>query len=161
MPTATSQKLTITPLTAPLTDMRPLWVGGLIAPLAALVVFFLALLLLSVSKNGWVLGTHDWEAGVMSAFVFVLPMSYLATWLLGMPYIYLLRRKSQLSTLRVCTAAILFGVIAMWVFQLIGKNGLLTWVYLIHGALIGASFALRVALCICWINEIPMKKETE
>lgn len=131
--------------------MRPLWVGGLIAPLVAPVVFFLALLLWSVTQSGVALGTQGWEAGAVSALVFVLPVSYLATWLLGMPYLYWLQRKSRLSTLRVCAVAIVFGVIAMWVFQFIGKNRQLEPMHLLHGALIGAVLAVCVALPLCWI----------
>ncbi len=131
--------------------MRPLWVGGLIAPLAAPVAFFLVLLVLSVTRSGWAPGTQDWEAGVMAAVAFVLPVSYFATWLLGMPCLYWLQRKSQLSTFRVCTLAILFGMIAMWAFQLIGANGQLDLAHVFYGGLIGAALAVCVALLLCWV----------
>jgi hypothetical protein len=131
--------------------MRPLWVGGLIAPLFAPVVFFLAVMLWSGATNGVPLGTHSREAGVASAVIFVLPMSYLATWLLGLPCLYWLQRKSQLSTLRVCTMAIVFGVIATWILQFIGRIGPLNGTLLLHGALIGGCLALCVGLPLCWI----------
>lgn len=140
--------------------MRPLWVGGLIAPFAAPIVFFLVLLLLSVAKDGWVLGMQSWETGIVSAVVFVLPVSYLATWFLGMPYIYWLRQKSRLSMLRVCTVAVVFGAVSMWVFQAFGKNGSVTWVQLIQGALIGALLAVCVALPLCWIVGIPTRTDS-
>jgi hypothetical protein len=141
--------------------MRPLWIGGLIAPLAAPVAFDLALLLLSVAKDGWMLGTHDWAAGVLAALVFVLPVSYLTTWLLGMPYIYWLQRKSRLSWLHVCMGAVCSGVISMLVFQTIAKSGPLTMATLTIGALLGAVLAVCVALAFCWLVRVPMSAETK
>lgn len=131
--------------------MRPLWIGGVVAPLVAPLAFFLAVLLWSVTKGGVKVGAQGWKAGVASALIFVLPMSYLATWLLGMPYLYWLQRKSRLSMLRVCTVAVVFGVLATWVFQFIGRIGALSPVLLLHGAVIGGALALCVALPLCWI----------
>jgi len=141
--------------------MRPMWLGGLIAPLAAPIAFALILLLFGVTKDGWGLGTHDWQAGVVTAVIFVLPVSYLTTWLLGMPYIYWLRRKLQLSILRVSIGAACSGVIGMWVFQEIGKNGALNVSALIYGALMGAVLAISVALTFCWIVRVPVSAETK
>lgn len=131
--------------------MRPLWIGGVVAPLVAPLAFFLAVTLWSVTKDGLTVGSQGWEAGVASAVIFVLPMSYLATWLLGMPYLYYLQRKSRLSMLRVCTGAIMFGVLATSLFQFVGRDGSLGPVLLLHGALIGGGLALCVALPLCWI----------
>jgi hypothetical protein len=131
--------------------MRPLWLGGIIAPVFAPLMFFLVVLLWSVATGGVAAGLHDWQAGVSSAVIFVLPMSYLATWLIGMPYLYWLQRKSQLYTLRVCAVAIASGVITTWVFQFIGRVAPLNWIVLSYGALIGGALAVCVALPICWI----------
>ena len=135
--------------------MRPIWIGGLIAPLAAPILFFFALLFFSVTKDGLTAGLQSWQAGVAASLIFVLPVSYATMWALGMPYIYWLQRKSRLSMLRICVAAIVLGAFGVWVFQQIGKSGPLDVAQLMHGALIGAGLAFSVALVFCWIVKVP------
>ena len=90
-----------------------------------------------------------------AALIFVLPVSYATMWVLGMPYIYWLQRKSRLSMPRICIAAVVLGAIGIWVFQEIGKSGPLDLAHLMHGALIGAALAFSVALVFCWIVKVP------
>ena len=141
--------------------MRSIPVACLIAPLAAPVAFFLALLMMSVAKDGWVVGTQDWQVGMLSAAIFVLPVSYLATWLLGMPYIYWLRRRLSLSTPRVCAGAICCGVFGMWLFQEIDRGGSLDLATFLYGAALGAALAVCVATMLCWMARIPLSAGTK
>lgn len=144
-----------------LTSMRPIWIGGLLAPLAAPLAFFFVMIALSVVKDGVAIGIHDWQAGILFVMVFILPASYLAMWVFGIPYIYWLRSIWRLSILNVSTGALLFGVIAAWVFQWIGKADPLDMVALGHGALFGAPLSLCVALAFCWIVRVPMSSSVK
>lgn len=141
--------------------MRSIWIGGLIAPLAAPIAFNFFVLALSVAKDGWVIGTHDWPAGLAAAFIFVLPVSYLTTWLLGMPYIYWLQRKFRLSIPSVCAWAACCGAIGTWVVQKIGKSSALNMETFAQGGLFGAALAVSVALTFCWLARVPMSAQTK
>lgn len=134
--------------------MRSILLGGLIAPLAAPVIFFLGTSLISVFRDGPVVGLHDWQAGLLLVMVFVLPVSYLATWVLGVPYIFWLRSRSRLTATHVCAGAVVFGVISAWVYQCIGKVGPLQMEHLAWGALFGAGLALCVAMAFCLVTGI-------
>ncbi len=141
--------------------MRSIWIGGLIAPLAAPIAFNVFVFALSVAKDGWVIGTHDWPAGIAAALVFVLPVSYLVTWLLGMPYIYWLQRNFRLSIPTVCTGAACCGAIGTWLIQKLGKNSTLNVETFALGTLFGAILAVCVALTFCWLARVPMSAETK
>jgi len=132
--------------------MRPILLGGVIAPLAAPVVFFLGLLLISTFHDGAVVGLQDWQALLLAATVFVLPVSYLATWIFGVPYIAWLQSRARLTTLNVCVGAVMFGVISAWVYQWIGKAEPLQMSSLAFGALLGAGLALPVAVAFCAVT---------
>lgn len=137
--------------------MRSILFGGVIAPLAAPIIFFLGVLLVSTLHDGPVAGLHDWQAALLAAVVFVLPASYLVTWILGVPYIFWLRSRSRLTTLNVCVGAVIFGVIGAWGYQWIGKAESLQMGSLALGALLGAGLALSVAITFCAVKGIPLK----
>jgi len=134
--------------------MRSILLGGVIAPLAAPVAFFLGMSLISVFRDGPVAGLHDWQAGLLAVMVFVLPASYLATWVFGVPYIFWLRSRSRLTATHVCMGAVIFGIISAWVYQYIGKVGPLQVEHLARSALFGAGLALCVAIAFCVVTGI-------
>jgi hypothetical protein len=136
-------------------------VGGLLAPLVAPLAFFCVMMVLSVVRDGAALGLHNWQAGILFVTVFILPVSYVAMWVVGIPYIYWLRSICHLSILNVSMGALVFGVIAAWIFQWIGKANPLDMVALGHGALFGAPLSLSVALAFCWIVGVPVSKNAE
>lgn len=139
--------------------MRSIFAACLIAPLAAPIAFVFYVILASVSEDGWTIGTQDWQAAAVASGLFVLPVSYLATWILGFPYIYWLRRKLSLSLVPVCAGAICCGIVTMWVLQNIAGNALLNLATFARGSLIGSLFAICVALVFCWIARVPVFKK--
>lgn len=144
--------------------MRPIkacspWVGGLIAPLAAPIVFFCVVLVIAIFKNGLAAGMHDWKQGLGLITLFTLPVSYLATWILGFPYIHWLRATSRFSKGNVIIGAMGIGVISAWTFQLIGSAGTISVPRLALGAVIGAALSFCVAVTFCWIVRGSLEKK--
>ncbi len=135
--------------------MRSIWMGGLIAPLVAPLIFFFAIMVMAISKDGWGAGMHDWAQGLGLVAIITLPISYLATWCFGVPYIYWLRSISRLSRYNVCFGSLIIGVLSAWAFQLIIKVGRLDALALLLGAIIGMALSLAVALVFCWVARIP------
>ncbi|WP_140654330.1 hypothetical protein [Rhodanobacter glycinis] len=139
--------------------MRSFWFGCLIAPLAASLIFLLGTLAVSVIHDGTTVGLHDWQAALAAVTVFVLPMSYLATWILGVPFILWLRSSSHLTRMNICLGAVGVGVIAMLMLQLMAKVGPLHLQQVAFGALVSAGLALCVALTFCWIAKVPFASD--
>ena len=141
--------------------MRSIILGGLVAPFAAPVLFFLGLMLASVIHDGLAIGLQDWQAGALAALVLILPVSYLATWLFGIPYIIWLRSRSRLTATYVCAGAIFFGVVSARVCQWIGSADASRVSNLALGVLLGSGLALCVALAFCAIagTSIRAKKD--
>lgn len=136
--------------------MRSILLGGVIAPLAAPLIFLLGTLVVSIVHDGPAVGLHDWQAALALVAVFVLPVSYLATWVLGVPYIYWLRSTSRLTTMNVCVGAVIFGVVSAWTYQWFGKAGALQIGHLALGALLGVGLALCVAIAFCGVVGTPL-----
>ena len=136
-------------------DMRSFWIGSLVAPLAAPLALFCVVLVISVANDGLVVGLHDWTQGLGLTVLFTLPVSYLATWVLGLPYICWLRSSSHLSKWNVCLGAIGIGVTSTLAWELIAKVGPLRLEQMVFGALISAGLSLCVALAFCWVVRVP------
>jgi hypothetical protein len=137
--------------------MRPIWIGGLIAPLAVPLVIFFATNIFIVASDGWSAGAYDLKPVVGLIGLLMLSVSYLATWLLGVPYILWLRSKSRLTRRNVSLGAVLLGVVSIWVIQLIGVVGTLRIQALGFGAIIGAVLGFCVAVSFCWIVQVPRR----
>ncbi len=138
--------------------MRSILLGGLIAPLAAPLIFFLGTLATSVAHDGAAVGLHDWQAALIAAAVFVLPVSYLVTWIVGVPFILWLKARARLTTVSVCVGAIILGAISAWVYQWIGKAVPLQAEHLAIGGLLGAGLAFCVAIAFCAVVGTPSQK---
>jgi len=140
--------------------MRSILLSGIIAPLAAPALFFLSILLIGVFHDGPAAGLRDWNVALLLAMVFVLPVSYLATWAFGVPYIFWLRSRSRLTTLNVCSGALVLGVASAWAYQWIGKAESLQMPQLAFGAALGAGLALCVAITFCVLAGTSSKGTT-
>ncbi|MEO7067918.1 MAG: hypothetical protein ABI114_13470 [Rhodanobacter sp.] len=123
--------------------------------MAAPLAFFCAVLVIGVAKDGPVAGLHDWAQGLGLIVLFILPASYLATWVLGLPYICWLRSSSHLSKWNVCLGAVVIGVTSTLVWELIANVGPLRPEQMAFGALISSGLSLCVALAFCWIVRVP------
>jgi hypothetical protein len=132
-----------------------MWLGGLIAPLAAPLALFCVVLIVSLVKEGPAAGMHDWAQGLSLVTLFTLPVSYLATWVLGLPYILWLRSSVRLSKWNVCLGAVGIGVVSAFIWQFFFKVGALLVEQMAFGALLSAGLALCVAWTFCWIVGVP------
>ena len=129
---------------------RPLWLGGLIAPLTGPVLFSLGLFIwLGISAG--LSGLGDWYGILFVPFILGLPPSYAATWLFGMPYVLWLRRIGRLSAMTVCIGAMLAGGVTYWLMEKISHEDRSTPTMLI-GLAAGSVFGLAAALVFCWIT---------
>ena len=135
--------------------MRSLWLGGIIAPLAAPLAFFLVMLIISIGGNRASEDVHLWLPALGLITVFTLPVSYLATWILGMPFIYWLRSSSRLTIWNICLGAVGIAVIGTLIWELAVKYRPLHLEQVAFGALVSAGLALCVALTFCWIVKVP------
>jgi hypothetical protein len=129
---------------------RPLWLGGLIAPLAGPLLIFIWMVSGLAIKEG----THrleDWGLGLVAVAVFVMPLSYAGMWLLGMPYVLWLRRVGRLSALNICIGSVVTGSATFVCFsfvskpELFGASALLVWIG------VGAAFGLLTGIAFCWV----------
>lgn len=88
---------------------RSVWLGALVGPLVASVGYLAVMMLLPDS-------TPKDERSVEAAFValvaFLLPVSYLASFIFGMPLVYILRRYQKLSFWPVVLLAAPLGTLA-------------------------------------------------
>ena len=135
-------------------NMRPLWLGALLAPLAAPLLCAVVLEAAStVMQHGPT--QNEWSVTVALVTEFVAPVSYLATWILGVPLVFLLRKREKFDGLRVCLLALSIGVLSSLIYQqmlAVGKPGLAA---MILALLLGAALASSVAISFCWICAIP------
>ncbi len=91
---------------------RSIWLGAVIAPLAAPLSLAVYGFVYDVLQKGSS-ALADWPSGLMLTFFFGLPIAYLMMFLLGLPYILWLQRRGNLGWLSVCGGAVLAGGIGM------------------------------------------------
>lgn len=84
---------------------RPFWLAALISPWIAPVAFCLYLAVMADAS------APTATALITTALTRVLPISYAATLLLGLPYVYWLRARAALSVPSVCAGAVVAGLL--------------------------------------------------
>ena len=129
---------------------RPLWVGGLVAPLTApslLCLGSFAWLAIAAGLGGF----GDWYVGLLGVMAVGLPLSYAGMWLLGMPFVLYLRRTGRLSALNVCISAMLAGSITFVCVQRLSHADWSAWTS-IGGIVVGSIFGLPTGLVFCWVT---------
>ena len=125
---------------------RPLWLGALLAPLAA--PFALLALIL-----GWDFASGERSLSFVAAveilafaLVLGLPIAICATWLLGLPLAAWLRRRGSLSLRSLCIAAAPLGAFAFVAGMAAFGARLALAAQLAAGAFIGVAVALTFGL---------------
>ena len=134
-------------------SLRPLWLGGLIAPWAGPLLLFIWMVSWLQIREG----THrleDWGLGFLAIAVFGMPPSYAGMWLLGMPYVFWLRRVGRLSALNVCIGSVVTGSTTFACFSLISKPELMSTSALLVWIGAGAAFGLPAGMAFCWVTGI-------
>lgn len=137
---------------------RPIWLGALLAPLAAPVIYYVGVLIFSRAP---IEGVKDILTGLLIVFVFAAPVSYLASLILGVPFVMLLKAKDRLSFWWCSLGGIPLGAVSFVLF-LVAVSGMpiLTEVRLWEIAwFIGAGGALGfgVASTFCTITGITIR----
>jgi hypothetical protein len=131
---------------------RPIWLATLLSPLAAPVVFAIGLLgKVAVSDPFAMHSWFTWAFMPLVSLALVLPVSYLATCILGLPFVLWLRACNRLNWLWVCIGGAVMGGIAGVLCAYLYTYGL-TWVFPSTGAglglLTGATFCLVAGITI-------------
>jgi len=94
---------------------RPLWLAAVISPWAAPIAFMLYFAGHDLLQFG-TLAFRNWAEVTFNALLLMLPGSYAATCLLGLPYILWLRTRHALSIPSVCAGATIAGLLAAFVY---------------------------------------------
>ena len=136
---------------------RPLWLGLLFAPLAAPVLYYIGVLVFSSTP---IESAKDVFTGFLFVLVFAAPVSYVASLLLGVPFVMLLRFKGRLNFWWCSLGGVLLGIVAFLLF-IVAVSGMpiLTEVRLLEVAwFVGAGGALGfgVASTFCAITGITI-----
>lgn len=131
--------------------------GLLLAPLAAPLLYFAGVLVYSPVETT----IAGLGVGLLFVSVFVAPVSYAGSLLLGLPVIALLRAKGQLSIYSCLLSGISIGFVLggliAWAFadfkpwSQVATNALL-WL-----ATVGGVLGVSVALCFCFIAGITLR----
>lgn len=124
-------------MTSPRHTRRPIWLGALIAPLAAPGAFLLYAFASVFSREG-LAGLRDWPAAILF-YMFGVPIAYGAMIALGLPYLMWLQRNDRLGWLSVCVGAAVAGAVSYPVgIALLGASSQPTSVNLLTGSMLGA-----------------------
>lgn len=102
---------------------RPLWLAVVASPWAAPIAFSLYFACHDLLRFQ-TLALRNWSEVISSALLLMLPVSYIATCLLGLPYVLWLRARQALSVPSVCAGAAIAGLVAAfiyaWIFDVAG-----------------------------------------
>jgi site-specific recombinase len=96
---------------------RPLWLAALLTPFALPIAYAL-IFMLGNAARGRELMSEEATRALSALVIFGLPISLVATFLLGLPFALLLRSKGWLNMPVVCGAAVIAGIVAFHVFML-------------------------------------------
>lgn len=140
-----------------MTKITRFWIAALCAPVTLPVVYFLSMYFFSGYLDG---SEAHLSKLIKEALVGILPISYLASFVLGIPIVYALSRMSKLSVLGCAIFACLAGTLV---------GGLITFIYTgptgyssplsarFAVALMGGGAGLVVSLVFSAIAGIPVK----
>lgn len=85
------------------------------------------------------------------------PVSLLATWLLGLPFVFYMRRRKSLSVMAVCLGGVVIGAIffvtLLWFVSLPSQST----AHVFGQSLVGGILGLLVALAFCLLARIPFR----
>ena len=101
----------------------------------------------------------DWRQGSALVFIFVTPVSYVATWLIGIPVVLWLKSSQRLSAFYVNCTALVAGIISGSLFAVWISNAPITVPGLTFASAAGAVLALPVAIVFCWVSAVPLRLE--
>jgi hypothetical protein len=90
-------------------------------------------------------------------FLIGAPISLLATWLLGLPFVLYMRRRKFLNVMAVCVGGVVIGAIffvtLLWLVSLPSHST----AHVFGQSLVGGILGLLVALAFCLLARIPFR----
>ena len=93
--------------------------GVVIAPLAAPITYYIGVLIFS---DGKVQSINDFFGGLMLISVFALPVSYIASIVLGLPAVYFLKKYNYLCLPNLVLTALGLGTLVLLLFALVSAG---------------------------------------
>jgi hypothetical protein len=135
-----------------MTHSRPLWLGGLIAPLAAPLALILVLTA-STAFDNHSPGLINWPMNLVILLVGS-PISYMATWIIGMPCVLWLRHSGRLSAFNLCAISIVLGGVMFGGMQWFSSAQMPVPPTLFYDLAVGAAFGLVVGVAFCLVAGI-------
>lgn len=134
---------------------RPIWLIAIVTPWVATLLFALWCSYGPLPTKSILLPVDRYPFGmafVMASF-FVLPASYIATFIFGLPWVVWLRNHGRLTWLYVCSGSVVIGVITATLYgALISEDTcklLLTTLGIVFGLICGVSSCLAAGIHIC------------
>jgi hypothetical protein len=100
---------------------RPIWLGFLIAPLAAPLAFIVVLAAYDAASGG-IEDIIRFLKGTVIFFIIGVPISYGAMLVLGLPYVLWLKRLGRFTSNYICLGAIVSGAITFTAYWAGGRN---------------------------------------
>jgi hypothetical protein len=92
-----------------------------------------------------------------SIFLVGTPLSLLATWLLGLPFVLYMRWRKSLNVMAVCGGGVVIGAIffvtLLWLVSLPSQST----AHMFGQCLVGGILGLTVALAFCLLAQIPFR----
>lgn len=129
--------------------------GVLIAPLAAPITYWIGVIIFSISK---VQSFNDLIGSLLLISAFALPVSYIASILLGLPAVFLLKKHNYLSLPNLVLTALVLGTLVLLLFAAIsaGTNSNVEILNLesLWFILAGGGMAASVAILFWYISGI-------
>jgi hypothetical protein len=133
---------------------RPLWLAALLTPFA-LPISYALMFMVGNAARGRDLMSEEATRALSALVLFGLPISLVVTFLLGLPFAFVLRSKGWLNMPVVCGAASIAGIVAFRVFMLIlggmEKVGILE-------IAISAAIGLFMGIVFCLIAGIRFRR---
>jgi hypothetical protein len=139
-----------------------MWLGSFVAPLAAPILYGMLFYTFSdFTIDPQTYDEHSLEALLVALVVFYIPLSYITSFIVGMPLIYILKRFEKLSFWWVALSSIPLGIFIFTVFfallLVLGatiKGNM--WTELARFAGFGAIYGFIVAATFCLLAGITV-----
>lgn len=101
----------------------------------------------------------DISLSLAPIFLVGTPLSLLATWLLGLPFVLYMRRRKSLNVVAVCggggVIGAIFFVALLWLVSLPSQST----AHVFGQSLVGGILGLMVALAFCLLARIPFRTQ--
>lgn len=139
---------------------RPIWVAFALTPLVTPLAFFLIYAAYFMTM-GYNRPGISWNGTLLFIYIFGAPVGYVSIFVLGAPWIFLLKRWNRLNYGFVCLGSSFIGMIAYSVLVSLLNTGLnFTCGDMLQNVSIGLSVGLLSGIIFCAIAGVPIRIKT-